>query len=69
MTPDSLTMMFLLKVREGLSDRVLALLFNYEGPNPVNKTLRQFRNYIYQNDIWLQRQRHLSDDKYDKILS
>ena len=63
LTPDALMLMYILKVKEGLTDRVLALLYGYEGPQPVNVMLRKFRDWIYRSDPWLRRQRNLSDDK------
>ena len=60
MTADSLMGLLVLKCQENLSDRLLGCLYGESGQT-VNQWLRNLRDYIYQNDEWLQRQRNLSN--------
>ena len=61
MTKDSLTMMMLLKIHEGLSSRFLAFLFG-TNESTVARTLNAFRDYIHRTDEWLIKTRNLSDN-------
>ena len=60
MTPDALMALFLLKCHENINDRLLGSLFG-ESAATVCRWLNGLRDYIYQNDQWLQRGRNLSN--------
>lgn len=59
MTPDSLTALLLIKMRELLSDRLLGIMFG-ESAARICKWLNRISSYIFENDDWLIRGRNLS---------
>ena len=61
LTPDSLVLLFLLKINEGLSDNFLGFLTG-TSPQAVNSLIRRLRDFIFKNDPFLQRQRNLNID-------
>ncbi len=43
MTPDSLQLMLILKIKHGLPDDLIGLLYGYPDGDPVNKMLTQVK--------------------------
>ena len=62
MTGDLLMAMLLLKMHENINDRLLGPMFG-ESASTVNRWEHGLRDYMYQNDRWLQRGRNLSNVK------
>ena len=60
MTADSLMGLLLLKCHENINDRLLGFMFG-ESASSANRWLHGLRDYIYQNDRWLERGRNLSN--------
>ena len=60
MTPDALMALLRLKCHHNLCDRLLGSIFG-ESAATVCRWLNGLRDYIYQNDPWLERGRNLSN--------
>ena len=60
MTADSMMALLLIKCHENINDRLLGAMFG-ESASAANRWLQGLRNFIYQNDPWLDRGRNLSN--------
>ena len=60
MTRDSLSLLFLLKIHEGLSNRLLSTIFG-NSESAIGALLNDYRDFVWRTDEWLQRTRNLSD--------
>ena len=59
LTADGLMALLLFKIHENPSDRLLGVIYG-EAASAMNHWLNNLRDYIYENDLWLTRKRHLS---------